>query len=287
MNLLKVRTGMLTTLLVGLGVLGLAGCGGDTPTATPVAAPTATTAAVAAPTATEATVDEPTAVVEEPTATEGTMEEPTATAGAGTGDSAANDLLSKSGKAMADLKTFHMTMKIESSVPTGNATAEIDVSKPDSFRYMLDSNGANTEILIIGTSSYTKIPGSDQYFESTADPSMLNSLNTTNFADVAQGAEVIGDETIDGVATTHLSYTFDPSSTTGVTGGQAMGVSKSDLWIDKSTGYVRQAKSVTEAGGVTTTSTITYSKFDEPIDPPIEKPTNIMIMPEIPTVAVP
>jgi len=293
MNMLKVRTGMLTTLLVGLGVLGLAGCGGDTPTATPVAVPTATTATtMEEPTATTGTVmEEPTATeaaMEEPTATEA-MEEPTATTGtSGSGDSTANALLAKSESAMKALKTYHVSMNIESSA--GGATAEVDVSRPDSYRMVLDSSGVSTEVIIIGNSSYVKVPGGDQYIETPADASMLSALSTTSVADLAQDTEVVGKETINGVETTHVTFMYDANaaaSMVGATPTTDMGMSKSDLWIDESTGYIIQSKSTSEVAGASSTSTLTYSKFDETIDPPIEKPTNIMTMPEIPTVAIP
>lgn len=306
MNLSKVKTGMLTTMLVGLGVLGLAGCGGDTPTATPVAAPTATTAAMAGPTATtgntEAVPTETTVMMEEPTATaemmgeatattEVMMEEPTATTGTGstgTGDAAALDLLKKSATAMKAVKSYHISMSITSAA--GDTTAEGDLALPDSYRMILTTAGTSTEIIIVGGSSYVKLPGGDQYIESPSDPSLLNSTNAASFAELAQDAKVVGDETIDGAATTHLTFSYDNNAAaagTGATAGQDLGMAQSDIWIDKSTNLIRQFKVSTDVAGTSSTTTVTYSKFDETIDPPIEKPTNIMVMPEIPTVAVP
>lgn len=295
MTMSKVRTGMLTTLLVGLGALGLAGCGGDTPTATPVvSAPTATTAVMEAPTATTGTMDEPTAtagMMEEATATTGAMEEPTATAGtSGTGDSAAMDILAKAGAAMKAVKTYHMSMSIDGGA-TGTTTAEGDLSLPDSYRMTIETAGVSSEVIVIGGSSYVKVPGGDQYIESPADASLLQSANAATFADIAQDAKIVGNEDIDGAATTHLTFTYDANaaaqSATGSTTGTDLGMATSDIWIDKSTNYIRQFKVVSEAAGVSSTTTIKYSKFDETIDPPIEKPTNIMTMPDIPTVAVP
>lgn len=291
MTLSKIKTGMLTTLLVGLGALGLAGCGGDTPTATPVAAPTATTA-MAEPTATEAMMAEPTAtaaMMEEPTATMGASDEPTATTGTsgstGSGDSAATDLLTKSAAAMKAVKTYHLSMNIDSSA--GATTAEGDLALPDTMRMTLETAGTSTEVILIGGSSYVKVPGGDQYFESPADPSLLNAANATSFAEIAQDAKVVGDEDIDGTATTHISFTYDANKvaeSTGASTGTDLGTAQSDVWIDKSTNLIRQFKVVSTAAGTSSTTTVKYSKFDETIDPPIEKPTNIMV---IPTVAVP
>ncbi len=84
----------------------------------------------------------------------------------------------------------------------------------------------------------------------------------------------MGQETINGVNTTHINYAASADDASG-----AAGSAETDIWIDESTGYIHQIKVVSESGGVSSTSTITYSKFDEPVSPPIEVPTNVMTMP--------
>ncbi len=86
------RKSLVAPTLLTILALSLSACGGDTPTATPVAAPpTATTAPVEQPTATTAPVEQPTATtaMAEPTATMA-MAEPTAT----TASSSSGDNLS-------------------------------------------------------------------------------------------------------------------------------------------------------------------------------------------------
>lgn len=272
MYLQKVRTGMLTALVVGLGVLGLAGCGGDTPTATPVAAPTATTAVMEEPTATTGTMEEPTEVMEEPTATTEVMEEPTATTGTGSmGGGEALDLLTKSGKAMADVKTYHMSIKSETAGVA--STIEADVEMPDKYRMTTEASGVSTEIILIGDASYTRMPGSDQYLESVGQASMIPKPEQADLSGITD-AEIVGDETLDGKSVTHIHYTASGDAA-GAPGTSV----DTDIWIDKSTNYIHQIEVKTDVSGTTTSSTITYSKHNEPISPPIEKPTNIMTLP--------
>ncbi len=274
----KAKKGVLAALLVGVGVLGLAGCG-DTPTATPIA-PTATTASSTGDVAATAT----TGVMEEPTATTDTSmtEEPTATTGtSGTGGGEAMDLLTRSADAMKNLKSYHMSMQLESAGTT--TSIEGDVELPDKYRLNIDAGGGvSTETIIVGGSSYTKMPGTDQYVASPFNSSLLDAANTSDIADVAQNATVVGDETLDGVDTTHVKYSAnDPTGTSGATGDV-------DAWIEKSTGYIHQYKVSSSAAGVSSTTTVMYSKFNETIDPPIEKPDNVMDPGNlVPTVSVP
>ena len=87
--------------LVALSVVGLAACGGESPTPT-TALPTATTASAEAPTATTAAM---------PTATTATSADATATTGTGsggTGSDEALDVLRQSASAMRDVKSYHI-----------------------------------------------------------------------------------------------------------------------------------------------------------------------------------
>ena len=66
-------------------------------------------------------------------------------------------------------------------------------------------------------------------------------------------------------------------------------IANGDMWIEKGTNYVRQIKIVspptvtgalpTTVAGGDTTVLITYSKFDEPVNPPIEKPAGVQGLP--------
>jgi outer membrane lipoprotein-sorting protein len=286
MNLQKARTGILMVLVGMLGVLGLAGCGGDNPTATPVA-PTATTssgtttdatATTSSGTMTDATATTSSDAMEEATATtsSGTMEEATPTTdGSSNSGGGAIDLLTDSGKAMQGVKSYHMSMKVETAA--GNSNIESDVEVPDKYRMIVEAGGVSTEVIIIGNTTYTKIPGTDQYAETPGDASTMTQANPSEIANVAQNATIVGDETLNGVDTTHVRYSVNVDDTSGATG--ASSATEADVWIEKSTGFIHQYKIVSEAGGVSSTTTIVYSKHNEPISPPIEKPANIMTLP--------
>jgi outer membrane lipoprotein-sorting protein len=283
MNLQKARTGILMVLVGVLGVLGLAGCGGDNPTATPVA-PTATTssgtttdatATTSSGTMTDATATTSSDAMEDATATtsSGTMEEATPTTGSSnSGDDEATDLLAKAGTAIQGLKSYHWSMKVETSA--GNVSTEGDRELPDKWRFTSETAGVSTEFIIIGNSMYSPVPGTDQYIELPTDASLTAAADPGQLISTAQGATVVGDEMIDGADTTHLKYSASVTDASGVSAQ-----SEIDLWIEKSTGYIRQYNTSASTSGVSTTSTVTFSKFNEPVTPPIEKPSNIMTTP--------
>lgn len=265
MNVQKARSGMLAVLLTGLGVLGLAACGGDTPTATPVAVPTATSGAS---TSTDATATTGT------TGSTGDATATTGTTGSNTGNAAVDTLTSASEK-MKGLKSYHMAVSVDTAGTT--TSVEGDVEPPSKARLTTNTAGVSTEVILIDTASYTKVPGSDQYIEGPGDASMLGQTDTSSIASMAQNAKVVGDETLDGIDTTHIQFT-----TSDTTAGTASSVN-AEVWIEKSSGYIHQYKVKSDAGGVTSNTMITYSKFNETISPPIEKPTNIMSVPDLPT----
>ena len=128
------------------------------------------------------------------------------------------------------------------------------------------------------------------------DPAALQS-----FAQIADSAEIAGDEKIDGADSTHITFTYDLDKAMQAASANAqsavptpekpLGKAKGEAWIEKGTNYIRRFKFVTQTESsdpsakpgatapVESTITITYSKFNEPISPPIEKPTNVTTMP--------
>lgn len=292
----KTRKAMALMMLVALGVFGLYGCGGETPTNTPLPptvtiAATATTAPATAttvmqlPTATTA-MEQPTSMSAQPTTTAG------GNTGGGTGGAnsgAAMDLLSKSTQAMKNVKSYHLVLKI---VAAGTAiNAEGDVVLPDKTRLMMDLGPAGqAQVLVIGGHSYTKIPGQDAYVEASTGGSPLGaSSNPIGFAEFAESANIIGDEMIDGTDTTHVKFSYDAAKALAMAAAQSglatpttvvsIGKADADMWIEKSTGYMRMFKYTLLVSGTDTSTTITLSKFNEEVTPPIEKPTNITTLP--------
>jgi len=53
-------------------------------------------------------------------------------------------------------------------------------------------------------------------------------------------------------------------------------MAEADAWIEKDTGFMRKLSYTAEIEGTATSTTMTLSKFNETVDPPIVAPTNIM-----------
>ena len=300
--MMRIKKVAVFTVLSIVGALGLAACGDTPATSTPVAptaaATKAPTAAVSEPTTapTEA-VSEPTtqptteatAVVSEPT-TEPTamVGEPTVAATAGTGGlritGPAADLLQKQFATFKDVTSYHSTIEAEAAGVTSKI--ESDFQAPDRSRTIIDTPAGPTESIVIGNQTYVKSPGIDGYMAVNMNTPTTD-MRDTSFLPFIQKADIIGDETINGIATTRLTYTYDASQATP---GANMGLVTIEMWVDKATNYPVRQKVVTTSPTASTT-TITFSKINEPISPPIEKPTNIVEIPGmeggIPTVAVP
>jgi len=290
----RLRHAITLACLVAVSALGLYGCGGESPTATTVA-PTATTA-VEAPTATTAgEAPTSTTAVEAPTATTAsTTGEATATtattSGGGSGSGSATDLLKTSGEAMKSVKSYHIILKTEAAGVS--TTGEGDFVVPDKARLTMSTQAGNINVILVDNATYTRIPGSDAYIETTGVSPLGAPTDTSGFADLAQNATVVGDETLDGVDTTHVKFSYDADKAMAASGaapttGMNLGMVDADVWIEKSTNYMHQLMTSSTVAGTPSSTTITYSKFNEEITPPIEKPTNIQQMPEIPTIPSP
>lgn len=310
----EMRKVSLLVVLTLVGLLGLSACGNSNP---PAATVIPTAAATTAPTeavepTTEATT-EPTAIVSEPTATTAvaaTTEpttaavEPTATTGGGGGGMTitgpAADLLSSFYQKMKGVQSYHYSLVNDTSGVT--STSEGDFQAPNLSRVTTDMGAlGKSESIVIGTDTYTKSPGQDSYVH-TSVPNVPQGMDLSPYI---LSAEIVGDETVNGVSTTRVKFTYDADkmmkdlmTQMGQGGTQlpSMGKSDSELWLDKSTQLpVKQVTKVNlNISGVemSTTSTQTFSKFNETVSPPIEKPTNFTEAPavgtvEIPTVVIP
>lgn len=300
--------------LIIVSALTLGACGGTTPTNTPVL-PTATvTVAVEAtvgmmesPEATESPeVMETAEATESPeametagmTTTPAMMETPmmaetpgsTATAGTSSGDltGPVADLLGKTTGAMNSVTTYHMS--ITSEAAGVSSKIEADFERPDRMRMQTDAGGTQIETIVIGKEAYMKVPGVEGYM-STPMASSIPTGDTATILPYASDAQVVGDETINGVDTTHIKFAYDQDKAAADMGttsaGVTLGRADVDMWIDKSTSFIIRYKTVTTSGAAAGTTTIDYSKFNEPISPPIEKPSNITTMPGMEPAATP
>lgn len=280
-----------TSLLAVMAVVGLAACGGESPApATPTPSPVPPTATTEAATPTTAAAEQPTSATAE--GTSGPLTGPVA------------DLLRKAAEAMQGVKSYHGTL--ETSAGGVTAKGDFDFQAPDQMHMTLNTAAGTTEIIIIGNDSYAKAPGTNDYTQlpagtmsgvnSGASPSQISALLNT-----AESGQVVGDEQIQGVDTTHIQFTYDQTkaiSEMAIAAGQPtptpnaalgdLGKATVDAWIEKSTSYIRQYKVAAESGAAgQTNTTLTLSKFNETVTPPIEKPSNVSTLPTVEVPAIP
>src|SRR5204863_914595 len=113
-----------------------------------------------------------------------------------------------SSKAMQGVKSFHIVLKTEAAGVS--ATGEGDFVLPDKARINMDSSAAGKiQIIRVGSSLYSQVPGSDAYIELPSTNSSLGAFaQAATLADLAENATVVGDETLDGVDTTHVKFTY-------------------------------------------------------------------------------
>jgi LppX_LprAFG lipoprotein len=292
----NIKRTLAIALLAVVTTVGLYGCG-DTPTPTPLP-PTPTPVP-------------PTDTPVPPTATAVGSSSSGATAGG-----PAIELLDNALAKMKNVKSVHVNVKVETGQGAA-LTADGDSEPPDKSRLNLEMGALGAmEMVMIGKQAYTRLAGQDSYVqtESEGSNSLMGGLggatNPEGFATFTQNADnatIVGDETVEGVAATHVSFTYDldkamnslPEQGAVATPGTSLGKANGDAWIEKSSGYIRQIKFVTPpallggtggapsasgtpgAGEGNGTILVTYSKFNEPISPPIEKPAKITSLPDM------
>lgn len=199
--------------------------------------------------------------------------------------------------AMAGLKSFHFTVEGTKDGST-NLTIVGDVESPDKAHSTYQQPGAEKgELVVFGKDTYLKPPGVPLFVGSPGgnDPplavgSLLFPTGLTYYALLADSASLVADEKIDGADTTHMTFTFSPAKAKSLAAMQEnkptpdpqeseMGSYTGDMWVEKGTNYVRKLQwippivvSSTPEAGWKRTVLITYSKFNEPVSPPLQVP---------------
>ncbi len=223
------------------------------------------------------------------------------------GSEAAFDLLSKTQSAMKSVRSYHFHLN-NPSILRGEADSpgrkllekyiqtEGDVTPPIA-RY----SGEPTT-LIVGKDKYVHAPGLDAYFlfEGGQDTFVFNGglNNPEEFLTVTQGADcagILGEEMIEGANTIHLRFLFKPKESPGP--NPIFGPAEArDVWIEAETYYLRQIEvlqlwvngscaEMLSPGEVAldlapySSGQLRFSRFNVPISPPIDKPTNVIKAP--------
>ncbi len=250
------RVLFLPILLVGLMGL-LTACGGDSPTATvALALPTATTAAMAADTPTTAMA------ADTPTTAAMAVDTPTASTGSGTGTGVSDPTLQAALDAMKAVKSYHYKMTTETSAATGAQTIEGDMILPDKMSMTINMSAGGqtieTKMIRIGGTTWTNVGGKWTQMQL---PVAINPSDLTNMGNISD-VQNLGDDTVDGIATTHLRY---KSTMADPTGAGATLNSTAEVWIDKATHYTVQIVSSSDIATTGTTKvTMKMSKFNDP-----------------------
>lgn len=165
--------------------------------------------------------------------------------------------------------------------------------EPPVARYGTNSDFTTSKAIVIGTDRYTYNQGAFYFRLQPSEASwyywsntggLNNPLEFLNFtADKVVCANIIGDEQVEGVDTTHVRYLLitDQISVQATNGWYLYA---RDFWIDKEKHYVRRLQTVEIANREDKcedslmwdeeleryrTGILTFSKFNMPITPPI------------------
>jgi hypothetical protein len=161
--------------------------------------------------------------------------------------------LSSSLARMDGASSYHasstMDLVVGGAQPLRFAVQEADYAAPNKVYIKQTAaglNGAQTsEVITIGTAGYVKAPDTGNVWvkinpsDVGADPTALNIASLLGVIQYASNLQAVGDETIDGVATTHYKMTLDAKgipTVNGLTWSAATG----DVWIIKYSGLFQR-----------------------------------------------
>jgi hypothetical protein len=186
----------------------------------------------------------------------------------------ASALLNKALDCMKDITSYHFVTHDTTGQQGGGL--EGDFESPDKLRMVTQMGGKGpAEILVIGKDWYTKQPGNSSYvktdslapYGSAAPLEQLLMISPT-----ITSTTKIGDEQVEEIDVVHIRFNFDASNSLGLATEvvPALGEAHGEVWIDKSTYNIHQQ--ALSLGSTPQTIVTIYSKFNESVTPPIEKP---------------
>lgn len=244
------------------GALLLAGCGA------PAAAPSQ-------PPATQAPAGPAGSAAPTPSAASSTE------APAGGGGSSVQDFLDLVSKAKMTTYTMDMSMTTTMDgsaleMTTSGAFDNTDPDKPASHLTM-NVSGLEMEMIIVGGDYFLKMAMTgDQWMKMDAESArQMTGSAAPDFStwadengDTVKDVEVVGQETIGGVGTTHYRLTMTPEAVEefGVDDDALEGATLGyDMWVDGD-GFTRKFDVAITGGSVPVTMTATLDDFNEPVD---------------------
>lgn len=164
-----------------------------------------------------------------------------------------------------------------------------DVVQPDRCRTLSTKNGSTIESMHIGKYFYAQQPGTDQYIEYYDDRfDNVACLGDFMFSpgdglSRLTEATILGHEHLDGHKVVHIRYNYSQDPDAPITGSAAASIPETEVWIEEQTArLLKLMPSIYEP-----TAFIVYSRFDEPVMPPIEKPAKLALATFTPPPPVP
>lgn len=155
------------------------------------------------------------------------------------------------------LRSFHATMRMEGG-PQGPVTTEMDYVRPDRYRMVMRGGGFEMEQVRIGNDMYMVRDGRARKMTMPAG-SMDQWQDVMARSQETMTVEALGAGTLDGrAARRFLMHQAEPAP------------SDVTLWLDDA-GLPLQAEVRNDVGGRAVTTTIRYSRLDDPairIEPP-------------------
>ena len=160
-------------------------------------------------------------------------------------------------KAFRDVRSYHASMRMEGG-PEGVMTNEMDFVAPDRYRITMKSRGMEVHNVRIGNDTWMTMNGRTS--KVTMPPGTMDQWqDIMHKSQETMDVEAQGRETIDGVPTRkYLIRQTDPQP------------SEVTVWINGDD-LVHQARMQSDHQGATITTTIRYSRYNDPaitIDPP-------------------
>jgi outer membrane lipoprotein-sorting protein len=216
-----------------------------------------------------------------------------------TGD--VNAVINAAHQGMLDLKSFHFTVEGATN-GTPNLTIEGDLERPNKIRSSyLQPGQQKGELVVFDKDTYLRQPTATVFVKTEGgyDPpdvvgTLLGPQALTYYALLGSDQKLVSEEQLDGVETVHLTFNFNPNlvdsraailanQPTPVPVSGSEGNFQGHMWVEKGTNYVRRIQWLPPAAGEGTPSaggqrtvTVNYSKFNEPVNPPIVPPDSFI-----------
>ena len=192
------------------------------------------------------------------------------------------EVYADSGQKMAALVSYHVTMKMDAGESGESITFDMDVQPPDKFGYIsheahgLGGDIGEYSVIGIGDQAFVRLPPSNEFFGPWPEQPLgdVVAFLAALWSDVSE-LTYVGDETIGNIATHHLQGTVGPE-VRGLLEPEASGTGTADLWVGVKGSLVHRLR----LAGWGETSTMTFSRFDEPVE--VTAPANPRPLEEIP-----